>query len=51
MWTRFEVRDKMLIIKLMHGGKKTEFAIPIVDYTKIDNRNWLFAFYKLVFLN
>ena len=39
----------MLIIKLMHGAKKTEFAIPIVDFTIPSKNNWLFAFYRLVF--
>jgi len=33
MWTRFEVKDKMLVLKVLHAGRKTEFGIPITDYT------------------
>ena len=39
----------MLIIKLWHGGKKTEFAIPIVDYTLESAINWLYPFYRLIY--
>ena len=49
LWTRFDVREKMLIIKLSHSGRKTEFAIPITDYTVQSPINWLYAFYRLVF--
>lgn len=32
LWTRFDVYEKMLIIKIHHQNRKTEFGIPIVDY-------------------
>lgn len=49
LWTRFDTHDKMLIIKVHHLNRKTEFGIPIVDYCLQGPNNWLLAFYKLVY--
>jgi hypothetical protein len=33
IWTRFDVKDGKLVVKLHHGQKKkTELGIPIVNY-------------------
>lgn len=38
-----------LIIKVKHGGMKTEFAIPVLDFClNEDPANWLFSFYRLL---
>jgi len=39
----------MLIIKLLHAGRKTEFGIPITDYTVESKINWLYPFYRLIY--
>lgn len=49
IWTRFDIHEKTLVIKVHHGGRKTEFGIPIVDYTRPSDKNWLLAFYRLLF--
>ncbi len=49
IWTRFQINDRMIVIKIHHGGKKTEFAFPFADYTIISEHNWLYPFYKLMF--
>lgn len=49
LWTRFDIHEKMLIIKVHHNSRKTEFGIPIVDYCRESDINWLYAFYRLVF--
>ena len=49
LWTRFEIQDKMLVIKLHHAGRKTEFGIPIVDFALDGPNNWLKHFYDLVY--
>lgn len=48
LWTRFDIHEQMLVIKV-HAGRKTEFGIPIVDFTRASDSNWLLAFYKLLF--
>lgn len=49
LWTRFDIHEKMLVIKVHHNSRKTEFGIPIVDYCQESNINWLHAFYRLVY--
>lgn len=49
LWTRFDIHERMLVVKVHHNGRKTEFGIPIVDYCRQSQINWLYAFYKLVF--
>ena len=39
----------MLVVKLRHGGKKTQFAIPIIDFSEGGAHNWLLALYGLVY--
>ena len=51
LWTRFDIKQKMMVLKILHANKKTEFAIPITDYTVESNINWLYAFYRLLFEN
>ena len=46
MWTRFEVQDNLLIIKIHHGSKKTEFGLPLIDF--LGNQNWLYHFYGMI---
>jgi hypothetical protein len=36
-----------LIVKIMFGSTKTEFAIPIVNFME-RKHNWLFAMYRLI---
>jgi hypothetical protein len=48
LWTRFDIYEKMLVVKIQHS-KKTEFGIPIVNFCGQWENNWLWAFYKLVY--
>lgn len=48
IWTRFEIFNEQLIIKIKHGLEQTEFAIPIVNYCRKSTNNWLFSFYRMV---
>lgn len=47
MWTRFDVEMGDLVIKVMYGSTKTEFAIPITNFME-RKHNWLLAFYRLM---
>ena len=49
LWTRFEVYERMLVIKIQHSNRKTELGIPIVDYCVNGAHNWLYPFYRLVY--
>jgi hypothetical protein len=49
LWTRFEIHEKMLVVKVHHSNRKTEFAIPIVNYCEESEFNWLLALYRLVY--
>jgi hypothetical protein len=47
LWTRFEIENNnMLNIKIMYAGKKTEFGIPLSNFT--DEYNWLYFFYTII---
>ena len=49
IWTRFDMMDGKLIIKLRHGKDKTELAIPVVNYpVKFCKNNWLYRIYRLL---
>ena len=48
IWSRFDIENGCLVIKIMHGMEKTEFAIPIMNYCIKSERNWLWAFYRLL---
>jgi hypothetical protein len=49
IWTRFEMYQKNLIIKIRHGKEKTELAIPLVNYpVRFCKDNWLFRIYRLI---
>lgn len=47
MWTRFDLINDHLVIKLKHGLKKTEFGIPIANFSYPHYKNWLYYFYRL----
>ena len=49
LWTRFDIHERMLVIKVHHSSRKTEFGIPIVDYCRESSINWLYHFYRLLF--
>ena len=49
LWTRFQNHEGHLIVKIKHNREKTEFALPLCDYSGPDRRNWLLAFYRLMF--
>lgn len=46
MWTRFDMIDDYLIIKIKHGLSKTEFGIPLTQYSTRTVKNWLYGFYR-----
>jgi hypothetical protein len=48
IWSRFNVENNNLLnIKIMYNsGTKTEFAIPISNFT--DELNWLYCFYRII---
>lgn len=46
MWTRFEIQDNSLIVKIEYSSKKTQFGFPLVDYTT--TTNWLYNFYLMM---
>lgn len=48
IWTRFDMHNNNLVIKIKHGLEKTEFAIPIVNYCQKGKDNWLYAFYRMI---
>lgn len=48
IWTRFEIEEDMLVIKLLHSNStKTEFGIPLT--LMLDTHCWLYHFYMLAF--
>lgn len=49
LWTRFDLHEKMLVVKVHHSGRKTEFAIPVTDYCIASENNWMYAFYQLIY--
>ncbi len=49
IWTRFQLHERLLVIKVHHGSRKTQFGIPIVDYCNDMRTNWLYAFYGLLY--
>lgn len=46
LWTRFEVQDGLLIVKIWHAGKKTEFGFPLTDF--LSTASWLYNFYCMM---
>ena len=48
IWTRFDIQNKHLIVKVKHGLDKTEFAIPIVNFMQASEANWLWPFYQML---
>ncbi len=50
IWTRFDFLDhNVLIVKLMHSNhEKTEFGIPLMNFTLKERHNWLYQFYKMM---
>lgn len=47
IWTRFEIIENMLIVKMEYGGTKTEFGIPITNFlSPTAKHNWLWEFYR-----
>lgn len=46
IWTRFEKTDGYLIIKIKHGIFKTEFGIPLTQFSARSSNNWLYSFYR-----
>ena len=48
LWTRFDIQNGKLIIKLKHSLEQTEFGIPITDFCVKSNHNWLWAFYRMI---
>ncbi len=49
LWTRFEVIEEMLNIKVMYNSTKTEFGIPLLEL--LSNSSWLYHFYQLLMKN
>lgn len=48
IWTRFDIHEKFLVIKIKHGVYKTEFGIPITNYLIRNGSNWLYNFYRAI---
>lgn len=48
LWSRFDMIDNYLIVKIKHGMKQTEFGIPVTNYSHPHFKNWLYYFYKLM---
>lgn len=48
IWTRFDIHNQQLVIKIKHGLEQTEFAIPISNYCRKNAQNWLFGFYRMI---
>lgn len=47
IWTRFEIEEHRLVIKILHSSTKTEFGIPLTEM--VNKKCWLYNFYALVF--
>lgn len=42
IWTRFEIIDNMLVVKMEYNSTKTEFGIPITNFlSPTVKHNWL----------
>ena len=48
IWTRFEINDNLLVLKLLQNSTKVEFGLPITEL--LSKQCWLFSFYRLAFL-
>ena len=48
IWTRFDIHNQQLVIKIKHGIDQTEFAIPITNYCRKSMHNWLYGFYRMI---
>ena len=48
IWTRFDIHNQHLVIKIKHGLERTEFGIPINNYCRKSTSNWLFGFYRMI---
>lgn len=46
LWTRFEIQDNLLIVKIWHTSKKTEFGFPLTDCISV--HSWLYGFYCMM---
>lgn len=46
IWTRFEKIDDFLVVKVKHGIFKTEFGIPLSEFSVRSSNNWLYALYR-----
>jgi len=39
----------VLIVKVMHSNhEKTEFGIPLMNFTLKERHNWLYQFYRMM---
>lgn len=44
LWTRFELNQGQLVVKLFHGWEKVEVGIPLHNYADIlRGGNWLYG--------
>lgn len=49
IWTRFDVVENCLVLKVRHGLEKTELALPIVNYpARFCKNNWMYRIYRLL---
>lgn len=49
LWTRFDLHEDCLVVKVRHGLEKTELALPVVNYgARFCKWNWLYRIYRLV---
>jgi hypothetical protein len=49
LWTRFDMHEGNLIVKVRHGAEKTEIAMPLTNYTaRFCRGNWLYRIYRIV---
>ncbi len=48
LWTRFDIVNDRLVIKIKHGMEQTEFGIPVINYCIKNPQNWLYAFYRII---
>lgn len=49
IWTRFDVVEHCLVLKVRHGLEKTELALPIVNYpARFCKNNWMYRIYRLL---
>lgn len=43
IWTRFNIQDEMLVVKVMQNSKKIEFGVPLVQV--LCRSCWLFCLF------